>query len=482
MPILSSLCARAMLYEKFQSKITHNPSLDRNLVSYQGNKQTPFYSWLKYREGFSERLVTYILQTFKPNPGILIDPFSGSGTALFTASELGWITTGIELLPVGIFATEARIISQKIDIQEFKKLIYKLQKIDYKSYCKDSFTFNHLKITRGAFSEINEKQLVGYLSYCHDLITDHNIQKMLIYAAFCILEDISYTRKDGQYLRWDFRSGRSKSKSEFNKGAILSFEEAIEQKLKQIISDLELNSIQLDLFNDNQLPQFSHNKFGDLENVEPKLYEGSCLEILPTVPGDSVDFVITSPPYLNRYDYTRTYALELAFLGCGEDQVKNLRQQMLSCTVENRDKRTYLEEYYKSKQCEQIFLKIDSVFKQQEALQEILMILEKNKNEGTLNNKNIARMVHNYFYEMCFVIYELSRILQSGGIIAIVNDNVKYAGEEIPVDLILSDIAESFGLTTRYIWTLGRGKGNSSQQMGNYGRTELRKCVYIWEK
>ncbi|WP_266886818.1 hypothetical protein [Trichormus azollae] len=41
------------------------------------------------------------------------------------------------------------------------------------------------------------------------------------------------------------------------------------------------------------------SKFGDLENVEPNLYEGSFLEILPTFPGDSVDFVITSPPYLN---------------------------------------------------------------------------------------------------------------------------------------------------------------------------------------
>ncbi|MBK1989021.1 site-specific DNA-methyltransferase [Sphaerospermopsis aphanizomenoides BCCUSP55] len=482
MPILSSFTARTELYEKFKSKITHNPALDRNLVSYQGNKQTPFSSWLKYREGFSERLVTYILQTLKPNPGILIDPFSGSGTALFTASALGWISTGIELLPVGIFATEARIIAQKIDIQEFKKLIYKLHKLDYQSYYQDIFAFNHLTITRDAFSEINEKQLVGYLSYCNDLITDNNIQKIMIYAAFCILEDISYTRKDGQYLRWDFRSGRSKSKSEFNKGAILSFEEAIERKLKQIISDLELSSIQLDLFNEAQLPQFYPSKLSVLENSEPKLYQGSCLEILPTFPGDSVDCVITSPPYLNRYDYTRIYALELAFLGCDENKVKNLRQQMLSCTVENRDKRTYLEEYYKSKNLEHIFLKIDSVFKQQDALQEILIILEKNKNEGTLNNKNISRMVHNYFYEMCFVIYELSRILKSGGIIAIVNDNVKYAGEEIPVDLILSDIAESFGLTTRYIWTLGRGKGNSSQQMGNYGRTELRKCVYIWEK
>ncbi|MEA5553665.1 site-specific DNA-methyltransferase [Anabaena cylindrica UHCC 0172] len=482
MPVFSSLSTRTALYEKFKSKIIHNPFLDRNLVSYQGNKQTPFSSWFKYREGFSERLVTYILQTLQPKPGILLDPFSGSGTSLFTASQLGWESTGIELLPVGIFATEARIISQRINTKELKTVISKFPKIDFRCYYKDVFAFHHLGITRGAFSEINEKKLVGYLSYCHDLITDESIQKLLIYTAFCILEDISYTRKDGQYLRWDFRSGRSKSKREFNKGEILSFEEAIQRKLKQIVSDLELSSIQLDLFCDNQLSQLADSKFGNLENLSPKIYEGSCLKLLPNFQDNSIDFVITSPPYLNRYDYTRTYALELAFLGCGEDKVKNLRQQMLSCTVENRDKRTYLEEYYTSKERYNDFLKIDAIFKQQAALQEVLMILEKNKNEGNLNNKNIARMVHNYFYEMCFVIHELSRILKSGGIIAIVNDNVKYAGEEIPVDLILSDIAESFGLRTRYIWTLGRGKGNSSQQMGNYGRTELRKCVYIWEK
>jgi Tfp pilus assembly protein PilZ len=90
--------------------------------------------------------------------------------------------------------------------------------------------------------------------------------------------------------------------------------------------------------------------------------------------------------------------------------------------------------------------------------------------------------VRNYFYEMCFVIYELGRVLRPGGIVAMVNDNVRYAGEEVPVDLILSDIAETFSLTTRVIWTLGRGKGNSSQQMGTHGREELRKCVYVWEK
>ena len=61
-----------------------------------------------------------------------------------------------------------------------------------------------------------------------------------------------------------------------------------------------------------------------------------------------------------------------------------------------------------------------------------------------------------------------------------VNDNVRYHGEEAPVDLILSDFAEQSGFRCATIWTLQRGKGNSSQQMGRFGRREIRKCVYHW--
>jgi hypothetical protein len=213
----------------------------------------------------------------------------------------------------------------------------------------------------------------------------------------------------------------------------------------------------------------------------PEIIEGSSLTILPTLAANSIDFILTSPPYANRYDYTRTYALELVFLGRGEE-VKKLRQTMLSCTVENKDKRNQLEEYYAALGKEHVFQQIEEVFQQQAALQEILAILEMFRNEGKLNNENISRLVCNYFYEMCFIIYELARLLKPGGIVAMVNDNVRYAGEEIPVDLILSDVAESFGLVTENIWTLARGKGNSSQQMGTHGRTELRKGIYVWKK
>ena len=63
-----------------------------------------------------------------------------------------------------------------------------------------------------------------------------------------------------------------------------------------------------------------------------------------------------------------------------------------------------------------------------------------------------------------------------------VNDNVRYAGASISVDVILSDIAQSLGFAVENIMALPNGKGNSSQQMGTHGREALRKCVYIWRK
>jgi len=91
-------------------------------------------------------------------------------------------------------------------------------------------------------------------------------------------------------------------------------------------------------------------------------------------------------------------------------------------------------------------------------------------------------MVKNYFTELACVLYESHRVLKSDGYLFMVNDNVRYAGVSIPVDLILSDIANNLGFKIENIIVLPQGKGNSSQQMGEFGREELRKCIYVWRK
>lgn len=470
--------ARDELYAHFAAKLVVNTDLDRTLVSFQANRKTAFSSWFKYREGFSATLIDYLLDWLDQPAGMLLDPFVGAGAALFASAVRGWDTVGIEVLPIGVYAIKARVASENVDSKAFAEIARAILAEDFVSFADETHRFRHIPITVGAFSEQTEQEMAGYLARCDSITTDANSRELLRFACFCILEEIGFTRKDGQYLRWDHRSGRTRGTKPFDKGPILSFRDGITAKLNQMSRDL-LGS-----------PEMVQGRLIPLEDERPgepvgervRCIDGSCLEVLPTYPAQSIDLVITSPPYCNRYDYTRTYALELAFLGCDHEQVKALRQAMLSCTVENRDKIARLEDIYTAAGKRDAFDRVNRVFMHEAALQEVLAILAEHGEAGTINNTNIPKMVRNYFYEMCFVIYELSRILRPGGHVVMVNDNVRYVGEEVPVDLILSRFAESFGMHVKTIWVLPVGKGNSSQQMGKHGRAEIRKCVYVWEK
>ena len=456
---------REILYERFKSQIEINPNLDRTLVSFQANKKEYFYRWFKYKEGFSKRLVKYFLTKYHPSKGHILDPFAGVGSTLFAARELGWETTGIELLPVGVFAFESRMASESVSLDKLKEEIDKFKSNFQVGENNIPGRINHISITKGAFPDKSESHLNYFLSYC-DNIKDSNIKKLFEFSAFSVLEDISYTRKDGQYLRWDYRANKSWGKTKFDKGKIYPFVESITNKLSEVYRDLKLG-------NGNDL--FSQIEEKQLDLRLPNILQGSSLQLMPEFENDVFDFIMTSPPYCNRYDYTRTYALELIFLAYNDEQVKKLRQEMLSCTVENKEKVEVLKSIYKKLNKNYVFDKVISSYNSNEAMQEVNNVLTVLNESNMLNNSNVPRMVKNYFLEMAFIIFEMYRVLKHGGYSVMVNDNVRYGGQEIPVDLILSDFAVNFGFDLEKIWALPTGKGNSSQQMGDHGRSELRK-------
>lgn len=477
----SKLSHRSSLYEKYKEKIMVNEEITRKLVSYQANKIEPFLRWFKYKEAFSKNLVKLLINYTKKDTGQLLDPFTGVGTTLFVGQALGWKTTGIELLTVGIFAIKARLASENVNVTEFKQIVSNLWNNVAKIQHVDN-QIHHVPITKGAFPEDTEKELNKFLAYCKS-ISNQSIAVLLQFAAYCVLEDISYTRKDGQYLRWDHRAARDKLRSKFNKGKIVPFQEAIQLKLNQMIKDVSVKAKPKQKTNLQTFLSPSPASLPKSKNNFPlQLLEGSSLHLLPTLADKSFDLIITSPPYCNRYDYTRTYALELVFLESTDADIKQLRQTMLSCTVENKAKDKQLKALYIQNNAIENYNTVMDVYNTIDAITEINTVLSKLDDEKKLNNSGIVRMVRNYMLEMAFIIFEMNRLLKPNGYIIIVNDNVQYGGEEVPLDIIFSEIASRFGLIIDVIWMLSRGKGNSSQQMGRHGRTELRKSIYIWKK
>ena len=430
--------------------------LTRGLVSYQGNKAEPGFRWLKYKEGFSRSLVRSFLEDASPES--VLDPFAGIGTVPLTAADLGASGVGIEIMPVGVMAARAMAtVKNGLDRTKFEiDATRLLDRISSRRKAARKYRFRHVRITEMAFPETTELDLAKANEYIDDM-DDQRSALLMKFACMSVLEEISYTRKDGQYLRWDHRSGRN-LRSKVDKGPISNLTDALDGRLRMMARD------------------FARIREGRGTGTA-EFVEGSCLLRLRSLDTDSFDVVFTSPPYANRYDYTRTYALELAWLGLDQTGFSKLRQEMVTATVENRPKRDWLGRWHGD---DGLWQQSVRNYESEGALREIVDGLTERK--GELSNPHVIRLIEGYFFEMAYVIAELARLTRTGGEVVMVNDNVQYHGEQVPVDLILSDLAEKSGFECENIWMLPRGKGNSSQQMGRYGRTEIRKCVYRWRR
>jgi site-specific DNA-methyltransferase (cytosine-N4-specific) len=457
--------ARLALEDKYGHLLEETDEFDRQLVSFQANKTETLHSWIRYREGFSADLVEILINKFDLKPGDpILDPFAGSSTTLLVAKMLGIDAVGIDLLAHCHLAWEAKSRAFDYDLDELRSIRELVQE---ETPPPTDEEFEHLRITRTAFSEKRERNLMAYTAWFESLDISHDAKILCKFLLTSILGRISFTRKDGQYLRWDRRAKKIRDRNKrriakgkkpikgIHKGELPSVKDAFLEALTKVIIDVD--ELQTD----------------PPSNSEQSLVKGNTLYELPRMKANHFAAVITSPPYANRYDYTRTYALEEAYLGIGKE-IFDLRQRQLSCTVENKSKLDELEEFYKSIHQQNRYRRILGVVESSEALAEINSALETRNELGEVNNTGILRMIDGYFTELTFVFAELFRVCREGAYVVFVNDNVRYAGEVIPVDLLTTDLAERVGFEAERVWVLPQRKGNSSQQMQKYGRTPLR--------
>lgn len=469
--------ARLELEEKYFNILEISDDFNRQSVSYQLSKNDCLHKWLKYKEGFSADLVNKLLDEFGIVPGnTILDPFLGSGTTSIVCQMKGVNSIGYDILPTSAVAIKAKENVFNYDVYEITNLINKLESINIPQNFNGKFKY--IPVTDGAYPEETEKEIVFFSEWIANSEYSDIAKNLVKLSILNALEQVSYTAKDGQYLRWDYRSKKmveakadreNKGKKPFvvrlDKGELPSLKSVLIKELKGVLDDICF--IQ---------------KSSKRKDASIRFEQESVLYGLPLIQSNCINGVITSPPYCNRYDYTRTYALELNYLGLSSTEVVALRQKLLSCTVENKSKIDSLKKFYEKIGRIEDFNKIISIIDSNKALQEVLCALRLRDENGDINNKGVLRMVEGYFTELAFLYFEIYRVCTPGSGVAFVNDNVRYAGEVVPVDFISTELASQIGFTPIRIYSLKQRKGNSSQQMKKFGRVALRKSITVWKK
>jgi tRNA G10 N-methylase Trm11 len=178
---------------------------------------------------------------------------------------------------------------------------------------------------------------------------------------------------------------------------------------------------------------------------------------LPVLDG-AIDVVITSPPYPNRHDYTRVFAVELELgFGLGE-AVLNLRRQAVHSHPEAMPERPllgYAENLEMARPIRELWAQHP--------------------------DPRVARMLSGYLNDMHDVLVELRRVLRPGGRAALVVGNVRYCGIEIPVDDWIAELGTRAGFRCLDVRAL-RFRGNSAQQMALFGRSPSRESAVLLER
>lgn len=418
---------RELVEDKYKSLIKERLEL-RSLVSYVGNRKVPILRIFRYKEAFSFGLVEFLIKKLElDSDDYIFDPFAGMGTTMFSASFFNIPAIGIDKLPLAVFVAKTLPKFLSLEKEEFEQ-VWKSIKAGVE-YAKPAYVATDVSIMKKAFREdilLLLRKIKGKIE-----TLEEPYKSVFLLLLLSVLEECSFVSKDGQFLRI-----RREKK-------ISNPLDAIERKVEQVKQDLTW----LDEF----YPSYRRKSYYDVYLADARDMSEVKFRKKPTA-------VITSPPYANRYDYTRTYSLELCFHFVENfEQLKAIRFGILRSHIESKVGKNEIPPH--------------------PIIQEVVEVLSMKK----LNNPKIPSMIIGYFVDMKQVIENLYNILAPKAQVAMVVDNVRFEGEMIPVDLILSEIAEEIGFKIKEI-IVARYKGNSAQQMRKYGKVPVRESILLWEK
>ena len=231
--------------------------LDQTKLNVADKSRSNLFSW---RGQFTPQLVDYLIETFGQTGGTVLDPFSGSGTVLVEAARHGMGCYGNELNPAAYAMSKFFHLANESTagrntlMQQLSQLIEELVG-----------RYDDLPLLSSG--DAHREKFTNLLEFGRILLAATSGREMLTVCALNLLFRAESMRKDS-----------------LHRGVRRAF-----QYLHQIADELPTLDTPIDAF------------LGDARDIDARL-------------PSTVNLVITSPPYINVFNYHQNYRAILELL------------------------------------------------------------------------------------------------------------------------------------------------------------------------
>lgn len=247
-----------------------------------------------------------------PGDAVVLDPMCGSGVVIHHALRSKRRAVGFDVDPLAVRISRAWCSrgDQRGLLQAAEQLVERASSLKlsdvvlpWMDRCPETSEF-----VAYWFASIQKRQLRKLAFSLMDNSQLTNVQRDILWTA---LSRTIITKHVGATLAWDVSHSRPHKMRDENDYDVFSNFLSSVQKLVGTITDEPLSRA-------------------------GKVRMGDCRS-LDTVPGHSIDAIITSPPYLNAIDYLRGHKFSLIWMGYSLPQLRAIRSGSIGTEVGGAD-------------------------------------------------------------------------------------------------------------------------------------------------
>jgi len=382
------------------------------------------HEWYRFVLSFPPHLVRDYLYRFGVRSRHrVLDPFCGTGTTIVECKKLGVPSVGIEANPMAHFASQVKV-DWGLDpdgLLRHANQIAKAVRAELESAGIDDAALPLWRAHRK-----QALQLRTLPEENQELLLTNSISPLPLHKTLVLLDHL-----------------KRKSKSPHQRHELLALAKALVFSVSNLhfgpevgvgpaktdapVVDAWLASVQAMVEDLRELRR--------LRSAPSEVHRADSRQLLKVLEPNSIDVVITSPPYPNEKDYTRTTRLESVLLGFiqSKAELQTLKRELVRSNTRN---------VYKGDDDDQWVATHPEIQRLAEAIE--ARRIELGKTSGF--ERLYAKVTKLYFGGMARHLAALRQILRPGAQLAyVVGDQASYLRVMIRTGQVLADIAQSLG-------------------------------------